>query len=168
MSSQRLRLRRSTSPGVCASREIQIGQLLSIDSDGRPLVSFDGGPLQGAVARVATAEPAPADIDSHNPPKVLLTFDHDDIAEPIIVGFVRDSLAPRPALPVVAVVEEATRRIELNGKAVIFQADEEIVLKCGLGSLTLRADGQIVIKGRRLVSRASETNKIRGASVQIN
>jgi hypothetical protein len=30
------------------------------------------------------------------------------------------------------------------------------------------ADGRIVIKGTRLLSRASETNKIKGASVDIN
>ena len=51
---------------------------------------------------------------------------------------------------------------------MIFQADEEIVLRCGLGSLTIRANGHIVVKGTKVVSRASEVNKIRGASVQIN
>jgi hypothetical protein len=32
----------------------------------------------------------------------------------------------------------------------------------------MRADGKLVVKGTELVSKASATNKIRGASVQIN
>jgi hypothetical protein len=168
MSSQPFRLRKTPAQRISEAGDVQIGELVSVDSDGRPLVTFDGGPPHGVVARVATAEPAPAEIDANNLPKVLLTFEGADVVEPIIVGFVRDSFTRRSASQTVVVAVEDTRRIELNGKAVIFRAEEEIVLKCGLGSLTIRADGQIVIKGRRLVSRASESNKIRGASVEIN
>jgi hypothetical protein len=50
----------------------------------------------------------------------------------------------------------------------VIEGRDEVVLRCGQGSITLRADGKIVIKGTQLVSRASDTNKIRGASVQIN
>jgi hypothetical protein len=48
------------------------------------------------------------------------------------------------------------------------EAQEEIVLKCGEGSITLRKDGKIIIKGTHLLSRASGPNRIKGGSVQIN
>ena len=167
MSSQPIRFGRRHVPSVYSSSEIEIGHLLSLDSDGRPLVSFEGSPSKGAVALVATPE-VPPDVDVRQRPKVLLTFENTDRRQPIIIGFVRETFVRSGAGQAVALIAEDTRTIQLNGKAVIFQADEEIVLRCGFGSLIIRADGQIVIKGKKLVSRASETNKIRGASVQIN
>ena len=43
-----------------------------------------------------------------------------------------------------------------------------MVIRCGEGSITLTKDGRLVLKGRELVSRATEANKIRGALVSIN
>ncbi|MCC6418741.1 MAG: hypothetical protein IT429_10940, partial [Gemmataceae bacterium] len=49
-----------------------------------------------------------------------------------------------------------------------FDAKEEIVLRCGKSSITLRKDGKVVVLGAEVVSRASGTNKIKGAAVRIN
>jgi hypothetical protein len=148
---------------------VRLGRIVALDARGRPLVTFKGGPAQPVIARLATSDPQPADTELENGPPVLLTFEDADPRRPIIVGFVRETLSARAATDhQVAVVADTTRTVELNGKALIFEGQEEIVLRCGHGSLTIRANGQIVVKGTRLVSRASETNKIRGASVQIN
>jgi hypothetical protein len=93
---------------------------------------------------------------------VVLMCEDGAGAVPVIIGVVRERFEPA------ALVGHAPNTLELNGSAVIVEGRDEIVLRCGLGSLTIRANGQIVVKGTRLVSRASETNKIRGASVQIN
>lgn len=147
--------------------EMCLGKLVGIDPHGKPLVTFGGGPLQPVPARIATTQSHPdaAALDAR--PAVLLVFENGDPHLPIIIGFVRETFEPAPAATVTAPAN-ANHTVELNGKALIFEGKDEIVLRCGQGSITLRADGQIVLKGTKLVSRASETNKIRGASVQIN
>jgi hypothetical protein len=50
----------------------------------------------------------------------------------------------------------------------VFDAKDEIQLRCGKSSVTLRKDGKIEIKGTQIVSRASGVNRIKGASVAIN
>jgi hypothetical protein len=147
---------------------VRLGRIVSIDPQGRPLVSFKGGGMIPVKARVATSDPQPADTDLRDDPSVLLMFEDGDPAQPIIIGFVRETFPVRAPAKPAAVIPDPTRTVELNGKTLIFEGQEEIVLRCGQGSLTIRANGQIVVKGTRLVSRASETNKIRGASVQIN
>jgi hypothetical protein len=143
----------------------RLGTLVDVDGEGRPLVIFPGGPAAPSPARLAVSAPAPGAEELQQGVAVVLLFEDGDPRRPIVVGLVRDRFAPaRP----VALVSDETRALTLNGKAVIVEGQDEIVLKCGLGSLTIRANGQIVIKGTRLVSRASETNKIRGAAVHIN
>jgi hypothetical protein len=56
----------------------------------------------------------------------------------------------------------------IDGRRLVLEGHEEIVLRCGRGSITLTANGKIVLKGTELVSRSSGTNKIRGAAVNIN
>lgn len=51
---------------------------------------------------------------------------------------------------------------------VILEAKKGLTLKCGEGSITIREDGKILIKGKDLVSHATRTNRIKGGSVQIN
>ena len=66
--------------------------------------------------------------------------------------------------------ETAARKTcaQIDGQQVVLEAEQEIVLRCGKGSLTLTADGRIVMKGVEITSRAQRTHKIRGAVVNIN
>jgi uncharacterized protein DUF6484 len=145
---------------------LKIGRLVAIDREGCPLVTLDEhhAPVR---ARVGTSEPRPSDEELQQGPKVLLWLEHGDPLSPVIVGFIRDgfALSGPSAVPEVPDCGEVVR---VNGKTLLLEGEQEIVLHCGQGTLILRADGQIILKGTRLVSRASETNKIRGASVQIN
>lgn len=147
---------------------IRMGTIVNVTDDGRPMVRFDGGPGEPVIARVATADPGPTDGEPAAKIAVLLVLENGNPALPVIVGFVRDRLAARAPDARVEIAGDRGRSFELNGKALVFEGQEEIVLRCGQGSLTIRANGQIIVKGTRLVSKASETNKIRGASVLIN
>lgn len=51
---------------------------------------------------------------------------------------------------------------------IVIEATKGLTLKVGEGSITLREDGKILIKGRDLVSHARRLNRIRGGSVAIN
>jgi hypothetical protein len=51
---------------------------------------------------------------------------------------------------------------------IVLRAEHRLELTCGRASLTMNADGTVVLKGTTVVSRASGVNKIRGAAVRIN
>jgi hypothetical protein len=64
---------------------------------------------------------------------------------------------------------EATRVEEIAGRErLVFSAEKELIFRCGSASITLLADGTVVLKGTRLVSSSTGLNRIRGASVKIN
>ena len=91
-------------------------------------------------------------------------FEKGDPEKPIILGLLAD-----PLEEVIALSEsQEPKEVMLDGKRVMLEAQDEIQLKCGEGSITLRKDGKIVIKGTHLLSRSSGPNRIKGGSVQIN
>ena len=51
---------------------------------------------------------------------------------------------------------------------LVLEAQKNLTLKCGEGSITIREDGKILIKGKDLVSHAQRMNRIKGGSVSIN
>jgi hypothetical protein len=51
---------------------------------------------------------------------------------------------------------------------IVLEAGRELTLRCGEGTITLREDGKILIRGKDLVSRAERSNRIKGGSVSIN
>lgn len=151
---------------------VLVGTFLGCNAAHEPLVTFPGAPHAQIVARLAGYEPefaaAPEQFVGR---KLLLAFEGGDALQPLILGLVRETLATAPAPESRAnpsLPGEAGQALTVNGRSLHFDAQEEIVFRCGQGSITVRADGSILIKGTKLMSRASEVNKIRGASVQIN
>jgi hypothetical protein len=51
---------------------------------------------------------------------------------------------------------------------LVIEATENLTLRCGQGSIMIRRDGRVLIKGNDLVSHAQRVNRIRGGSVAIN
>ena len=68
----------------------------------------------------------------------------------------------------IALETEIPKDVLIDGKRVTFDAQEEIVLRCGKASIILSRDGKIVIKGTHLLSRSRGMNKIKGGAVHIN
>lgn len=56
----------------------------------------------------------------------------------------------------------------VDGKRVVIEAADEIVLQCGKASITLRRNGRVVIRGTYVETRAEGVNRVKGGSVQIN
>jgi len=64
--------------------------------------------------------------------------------------------------------DEAIKDFLLDGKRVVFEGKEEIVLKCGDASITLTKAGKILIRGKFISNRSSGVNRLLGAAIQIN
>lgn len=163
MTRNTLRVLDSVPAAAQAARgDVRVGRLVEV-VDGRPWVAF--GANAHVLARVALA--MPVSVDALAAQALLLVLEDGDEARPIIVGLVSETLPAEPETHT-GLLGDAATGFELNGRRLSFEGTEELVLRCGEASITLRADGQIVVKGTRLTSRASETHKIRGATVLIN
>ncbi len=96
------------------------------------------------------------------PVRVLVSFPEQS-SQPVIVGVIQSTIAIDARD-----VRRADRGAKVDGERLQLTAQKEIELRCGSSSIVLKRDGRILIKGSRLVSRASGVNKVKGASVQIN
>lgn len=144
------------------SSTMQTGRLVGLVDDRPVVVVGDGEPV---FARCTVARPEHLGHAGELDEPVLLFLEEGDPARPIIVGFVGNTLVPaRTLLDMPLQPAGATA----DGKRLCFEASEEVVLKCGKGSITLQANGRVVVKGTELVSRAEGSHKIRGATVSIN
>ena len=142
----------------------RVGSLVAVDPDGVPMVDYQGntsGPLPAVVAVPLDREALAAAATAHA--EAVLLFDGGDPLKPILVGLVK-SAAPKPA-------PRTTKQaidVKIDGKSMLFDAQEEIVLRCGNASITLRKDGKVAIRGVFVESHATGTNRIKGASVKVN
>jgi hypothetical protein len=140
-----------------------VGHIVEFSADGHPCVDYAGneaGPLSARSTLDPGVAPAPGT-------PVLLVFENGDPLRPIILGCPRDgggSTAPSSA----TVAAVAQQELIFKPKSLVVEAGREIVLRCGPASVTLRADGTVVVRGTRLLSRSSGTNRIKGAAVRIN
>ncbi len=51
---------------------------------------------------------------------------------------------------------------------LILEAGKSLTIRCGSGSLRIRADGRVLIEGLDVISRARRAQRITGAQVAIN
>ncbi len=145
-----------------------VGHIIQITDEGQPLVDFRGNEVGLVPARSIIDEPFKCDSHSVVGIPVLLVFENGDPTLPIIVGFIRDTFVhPAPSEEVSFPIERPLD-ISVDDRKMLIEAKEEILLRCGKSSMTVKKDGKILLKGTQILSRASGTNKIKGASVRIN
>ena len=94
-------------------------------------------------------------------------------AQPVILGAVTQRLwdeqdASVPAEARGKLPAGHPLSVQLDKQRLNLEASEEIRLTCGKSLLLLRRDGTVIVRGVKIVSRASQSNKIRGATVDIN
>jgi len=140
-----------------ATIQPRAGWIAEVSAEGEVRVDYPGNRHGVLPARSIVDIPAASLAPAGARTEVLLCFEAGDPQRPIIMGVLRAARLSESASPA-----------GFSGDQLSFTAGKEMSLRCGDSSITLTADGRIVIKGTRLVSRASETNKIRGASVAIN
>jgi hypothetical protein len=132
-----------------------LGVVAGFDPARGPEVEFPGNTAGPAPARllVQVDEAALRRAVAERTP-VALVFEAGDPARPLIVWFVQSPNQPREA--------------RVDGKRVVLTGEEEIELRCGEASISLKKNGKLVIRGAYVETRAKGTNRIKGGSVQIN
>ncbi|HET6763123.1 MAG TPA: hypothetical protein VFH27_05605 [Longimicrobiaceae bacterium] len=87
---------------------------------------------------------------------VLCCVDSDDPDRVLVLGRIGSGAAPLELDP------------SGSPDELVIEARKSLTLRVGDGSITIREDGRILIKGRELVSHAKGMNRIRGGAVTIN
>ena len=97
----------------------------------------------------------------------LLLFENGDPALPIVVGLLPSAT---PILDAVLELPRAAEPVEarVDGTRVVLEGRDEVVLRCGKASITLRRDGQVEVRGVNVKTEARAVNRIRGGKVEIN
>ncbi len=135
---------------------VALGTVAGWDEAGRPLVAFAGA--EEPLPALATVGIGADDVGR----EVALLFVGGNPTRPLIVGLLQPPAALAPV--------EASAGVEarVDGERIEFNAEQEIVLRCGKSSITLTRAGKILIEGAYLLSRSTGVNRIKGGAVQIN
>lgn len=148
-----------------------VGWIAGWDARQGPLVDFEGNAAGPLPARTTVAvDPAQAGAAVASRQGAVLLFERGDARRPLLVGLLQPT-SDTPQLDLMIRSEAADRPqpvARVDGKRVELEGQDEVVLRCGAASITLRRNGKVVIRGTRVVSHAESTNRVRGGSVQIN
>ena len=138
------------------------GRIYAVSEDGTILVVIPS--RSQAPRRAGTlADVDPSDVGR----EVVLAFTPERGDRPVILGLVAEH--GRSAEKTRIDLERSdVEDVRIDGRSVHLKAADEILLECGQGSIRLRKDGKIIVKGLQIVSRAKGVNKIKGAAVSIN
>lgn len=138
---------------------VVIGELVgSTDVNQPPRVLYPGHTNDApVVARSAIDIPS-----TRSRSQVVLVFEEGDPAKPIIIGILRKDHRS------VDDEQSSTVDVEVDGERLSITAREQIVLRCGLASITLTRAGKVLIRGQYVSSRSAGVNRIKGGTVQIN
>jgi hypothetical protein len=149
----------------------RMGWLAGVDGAGLPLVDFPGNRAGPLVAR-KTVPLGPEVLQNAAVSRqgVVLMFEEGNPRLPLIIGLEQASSAT-PMLDAVLAEAEVKPPAEaeqpevapveahVDGKRVVVEGADEVVLKCGQASITLRRNGKLIIKGtasRVAASRSTE------------
>jgi hypothetical protein len=153
---------------------MRVGRLLAASAPGALQVDFAGntaGPLRArATLPLDAAAIAHAVAGKRG---ALLLFENGDPTLPVVIGLVEETTGgallgellakPSAAAPMATPVEA-----RVDGKRVVLEGKEEVVLRCGEASITLRRDGKVMVRGTYVETQAKGVNRIKGGAVKIN
>jgi hypothetical protein len=144
---------------------VRVGRVVSYEGG---LVRVQHGREGAVVARVSAAIGSDALAKAaREGQEAVLVYEGGRAAKPIVIAILQSAtpmvdaiLSGRPM--------QGDKVARVDGKRVVIEGRDEVVLQCGRASLTLYRDGEVVLRGVNVVSQASQTHKIRGGKVQIN
>jgi hypothetical protein len=155
-----------------------VGWIAGAGADGTVLVDFEGnagGPLPARSTVALDGDAVLSALGSRQ--GAVLLFERGDPARPLIIGLVQ----PGPERPMLELMlpasttgstEEGAPKVAavatVDGERVSIEGRDEIVLRCGEASITLRRNGKVIIRGAYVETYAAGTNRIKGGSVRIN
>ncbi len=157
-----------------APGEVMLGSFVGLDKQHNILIDFPGNETNQPVIATTTIKLTPSQIGS----QVALMFVNGSLKQPLVMGVIYNPLNEVLENEIeTSLVNGADKKVadstkiedvKVDGKRVVLEGKEEIVLKCGEASITLTKEGKISIRGKYLLNRSTGVNRILGGSVQVN
>lgn len=163
--------------------ELLLGRVHTIDTVGKAVVSF----LVNNKSYIYSAQSTQSITEKDLGRQVALMFIDGKIDKPLLIGFIysplddiisnysfqseenkTDELVFDEEISDPAPIEKPSQTVKVDGKRVVIEGDDEVVLKCGEASITLTKSGKVMIRGKYILNRSSGVNRILGGSVQVN
>ncbi len=162
-------IKQTQQPYVADTTQPQTGTIAPSDNPAIIRVQCGNNPPQPA-RLIAGIDRAALSGSENIGREVLVIFINGDPEKPVIIGMLQnmiDDLVDMEIEPEEPQHNQPTHTI-VDGKHITLEAENQITLKCGKGSITIQKDGKIIVKGSNLLSRSSGLNRIKGGSVGIN
>ena len=158
--------------GILAKElSINPARVATVQDDGIVLIEFGGVTCPAQFLRTSQAPPPVLSVGD----KVLVAFDIEEEAG-LILGLIEayrvtdeeevQLLDNGKNIQVVGTGRAEVVRVK--GRKIHLEAGDEIQITCGEGKISIDRSGKIVVRGNNVLSRAKQTNKIKGGSVAIN
>jgi hypothetical protein len=147
----------------------RVGKIVNVDENGQVLVDFLDN-RQGPVAARFTnsLKSKMTSQTTYTNQEVLLIFENNDAELPIIIDTLH-SIVDEPSESSTTSLEAGKPEyVMVDDKRIQIEGQDEVVLRCGKASITLRRNGRVIIRGAYVESRSKGTNRIKGGSVLIN
>lgn len=149
-----------------------VGWICSYDAEQGLLVDFSQNQMPGPISARWTLQLDTASVEQavREQQKAVLIFENGDPTQPIVTGLLQPQRLPTAVAKVEANLPIMPTHVHVDGdsRRLAFDAADEIVLRCGESSITLRRNGRVVIRGAYVETRAAGVNRIKGGTVQIN
>jgi len=144
-------------------RRPAVGRIVGF-TKGRFIVDYPGNP-HGALPARTVLSPAVLSraCKRGTHPEVMLAFEEERADRPVILGLLHSERSGSEA-------PEAHERPEaiVDGKRVVLEGEDEIVLKCGKAVLMMRRNGRVVVRGTSIETDSEGVNRVTGGTVEIN
>jgi hypothetical protein len=156
------------------SRSARVSRRLAAEAPiAQPQASPPGAPIVG---RVVSADEGIlfVDYDGNNsgplPAKTTVPLRNLKDAVLLVVSPARQAIVIGQIYPKIPVETGAgdNAEVRIKGTRVVIEAEKEILLVSGTSKVHLDGRGKTVTTADQIVSRARNTNKVQGGSVQIN
>lgn len=99
-------------------------------------------------------------------PEVLLLFEAERSDSPVIIGLLSGASETKSETKKLGASER--REALVDGRRVVLDAKDELILKCGKATIVMRRNGRIVARGTHVETDSEGVNRVKGGSVQIN
>jgi hypothetical protein len=144
------------------------GWLVYVSRDGLPFVTYEQGADQPTEARTAVDAPHDLVFGEKLRRPVLLCLEPGHPPRPVIVGFIQERFVRADSMDRVPLRSSRDQDVTLEGRTISLEAREELSLRCGAGTITIRKDGKVLVRGTEVVSSAAGRNRVKGGVVSIN
>ncbi|HCR9749819.1 TPA: hypothetical protein OPR08_002024 [Citrobacter koseri] len=135
--------------------DIILGRIRKID-DSEIIVEFDG--IESKTTSICPL--GKEDVDK----TCAIQFIQGDLNRPLVMGLIHSTMSVKSTKK----TDTGDMLVTRQGKQVVIQADDELVLQCGESCIVMTAEGTVYIRALYIDSHAQATQRLRGGSVQVN